>query len=200
VADRDFLELSWIPVGAGTTFQRLSLVLYEVIASRLARRPRATLVHAGLTGALQGRPFTIELMPAPAGPNGRGEVSGPVGVRWAGRFRLFRYQVCVLDAAALPDQQWAIVPALRLAEGPETIRRVLSLTRQVPAHTWGRRAPGHREMWTSDSCVSWILARAAIDLSSVAPPERCVAPGWSAGLLEERRARVEALLLPQGRP
>jgi len=178
-------ELSWIPVGAGTRFQRASLVLYESLAAALSRRGRQQLVHAGLRGSHQGRPFTLELMPAPPGPLS-GEVTGPVGTNWAGRFRLFRYQVCLLPNEALPDQAWAIEPPTRLSDDSAVVAAILDLSKKVPAYTWGRRRPGRAEMWTSDSAVSWILSRAGVELETVGPPPRSRAPGWQSGIVEAR--------------
>lgn len=178
-------ELSWIPVGAGTRFQRASLVVYESVAALLSRRGRQQLVHGGLCGSYQGLPFTLELMPAPAGPPS-GEVTGPVGTNWAGRLRLFRYQVCLLPDDALPDQAWAVAPPTRLTEDPAVVAAVMELSKKVPAYTWGRRRRGHPEMWTSDSAVAWILTRAGVELQAVGPPPGCRAPGWRSGIVEAR--------------
>ena len=177
-------ELHWIPVGAGTRFQRRSLLLYEWVAARLSHRRALTLVHAGVTGALGGQPFTLELMPAPGGPNLRGEVTGPVGAKWAGRLRLFRYQVCLLEKAELPDQRWAVSPPLLLTDDSATVTKIQEFSRRVPAYTWGRRRRGHPEMWTSDSALSWILAMAGVEDQSIAPPPESRAPGWYAGIAE----------------
>ncbi len=64
----------------------------------------------------------------------------------------------------------------------EVVRRVLDLGPLVPRHVWGRRVAGTREMWTSDSVISWLLVRAGIDLANIAPPAGGRAPGWYAGL------------------
>lgn len=179
-----FLELSWIPVGAGTHFQRASLLLYESVAAAISRRPRATLVHAGIKFALDGQRYTFEVMPAPPGPNHRGEVTGPVGIRPAGRLRLFRYQAVLSESPALPDEQWAVGPAIRLTSDPATIARAIELRLEIPAYTWGRRRRGHSEMWTSDSAVSWLLGRAGLDVRAIAIPPGTRAPGWFAGIEE----------------
>jgi hypothetical protein len=171
----DSALLLWIPVGAGTRFQRLTLDVYERLWAKLARRPRSTLVHAGLKLACGGQRFTVELMPAPRGRANHGEVTGPVGLRWLGRLRSFRYQVCVFERAALPDEQWVVGSP------------IVVLAKEVPAHTWGRRAPGAAEMWTSDSAISWMLVKAGLDPGACAPPSECIAPGWSAGIFEARR-------------
>lgn len=183
-------DLYWIPVGAGTHFQRASLVAYESLAAFFSRRPKQRLIHGGLTCVLRGEPFTVELMPAPGGPNPRREVTGPVGVRFAGRLRLFRYQVCVLPNAALPDERWAVEPPVRLTEDPAAVAAILEASRAVPAYTWGRRRPGHPEMWTSDSALAWILDRAGLNPAELRVPDGCRAPGWYAGLAEAATARM----------
>jgi hypothetical protein len=183
----DSALLLWIPVGAGTRFQRLTLNVYERLWAKLARRPRSTLVHAGLKLACGGQRFTVELMPAPRGRADHGEVTGPVGLRWLGRLRWFRYQVCVFERAALPDEQWVVGSPIVVASGTEAVSRLVALAKEVPAHTWGRRAPGAAEMWTSDSAISWMLVKAGLDPGACAPPSECIAPGWSAGIFEARR-------------
>jgi hypothetical protein len=183
-AGDSWVDLYWLPVGAGTRFQKTSLRLYESIAARLSHREPQTLVHAGLVGSLDGERFTLELMPALPGANADGEVTGPVGVRLAGRVRIFRYQVCLSAKDVLPDQEWAVAPALRLTEGAELVRRLRTQARRVPSYTWGRKRRGHPEMWTSDSAVSWILATAGIDAAAIRVPSGCRAPGWRAGLFE----------------
>jgi hypothetical protein len=110
-----------------------------------------------------------------------------VGVKLAGRLRLFRYQVCILDEVRLPDQEWAVQPPNRLTEDTETVARVLTQSRLAPAYTWGRRRRGHPEMWTSDSVASWILATAGIDIAELGPPAGTRAPGWMAGIVEASR-------------
>ena len=179
-----WLDLYWIPVGAGTRFQRASLVFYEAMAAAVSRRPRMALVHAGVKLGLDGRRYTFELMPAPAGDNPDGEVTGPVGVGPAGRLRLFRYRACLFEAAALPDEGWAIGEPLRLSKEPEVVRRVVELRREIPAYTWGRRRRGHSEMWTSDSAVAWLLGRAGIEVGAIVAPPGTRAPGWRAGIEE----------------
>lgn len=177
-------DLYWIPVGAGTRFQRASLLLYESVAAAIARRPRRTLLHAALKLSLEGRHYTLELMPAPPGPNLRGEVTGPVGIRGADRLRMFRYQACLRDSDTLPDEQWAAGAAIRLCEDAATVTALIAATRRIPAYTWGRRRKGHSEMWTSNSCVAWLLFEAGLDAHAVAIPGGGRAPGWNAGLEE----------------
>ncbi len=183
----DYADLYWIPVGAGTTVQRGTLRAYEAIAACLQRRAPMALVHGGLVGKRAGSGFSLELMPAQRGPNVRNEVVGPVGMAFAGRIRLFRYQVCLLANEALPDQVWAVGPPIRLTCDPEAVAAIHDWSRRVPAYVWGRRRPGHPEMWTSDSALAWILVKAGILAEQVAIPNGCRAPGWAAGLADAGR-------------
>jgi hypothetical protein len=42
-------------------------------------------------------------------------------------------------------------------------------------------------MWNSNSLVSWLLARAGVEVTNVALPERGRAPGWGAGVVAARQ-------------
>ncbi len=181
-----YVDLYWIPVGAGTRFQRASLVLYESVAAAISRRKRMALLHAGLKLKLDGVAYTLEVMPSPPGPNVRNEVTGPVGVRGADRLRLFRYQACLKEAESLPDEAWAVEPPLRLTADAAKVALIMELMREIPAYTWGRRRKGHTEMWTSDSAASWLLGRAGLDVEAIAIPSGSRAPGWRAGVEELR--------------
>jgi hypothetical protein len=177
------VDLYWIPVGAGTSrFQRASLRCWEAFEAARARRPRVTLFHSALKLGLETGTFTLELTPAFLGGSAPPLTTGAVGLRAAGRLRLFRYQLRCLPVERLPDEQFAIASPVRLADGCEVAQRIIELGPSVPRHTWGRRVAGTREMWTSDSVVSWLLVKAGIDLAEVAPPSGGRAPGWSAGL------------------
>lgn len=193
------IELYWIPVGAGTSrFQRASLRLWEAIEAARSRRPRAVLVHAALKLHPGGETSTLELMPAFVARTAPALVTGPVGLGPAGRLRLFRYELRHIPAARLPDEQWAFGPPIPLGEGPGDAARVLALAPEVPAYTWGRRARGTSEMWTSDSVVSWLLCGAGIPLAGAGPPPGARAPGWRAGIeiarrpMDSHRARARA--------
>ncbi len=177
-------DLYWLPVGAETSrFQQASLRLWEALEAARARRPRATLFHSGLKLALgPGEVYTLELTPAFLGGPVAPLAAGPVGFRGADRFRLFRYQLRCLPGDRLPDEQWAVESPVRLSDSCEVVHRILALAPSIPRHVWGRRVAGTGEMWTSDSVISWLLFRAGIDLSIVAPPSGGRAPGWYAGL------------------
>lgn len=178
------MDLYWLPVGAGTSrFQQTSLRLWEAVEAARARRPRMRLLHSALK--LRGGPgaiYTLELTPAFIGGAAPPLATGPVGLRGADRFRLFRYQLRCLPGETLPDEEWAVESPTRLTDDCGVVQRVLELAPSIPKHVWGRRVAGTGEMWTSDSVISWLLVRAGIDLSQVGPPAGGRAPGWHAGL------------------
>ncbi len=178
-----FADLYWLPVGAGTSrFQQASLRAWEAFEAARTRRPRMRLVHSALKLSHDGDPYTLELTPAFLGEQPPPLATGPVGLRAAGRFRLFRYQLRCLPAATLPDEQWAVGDPVRLTGECASVRQILALGPGVPRHTWGRRPRGAGDMWTSDSVISWLLVQAGLDVSRAAPPPGTRAPGWSAGI------------------
>jgi len=178
------VDLYWLPVGAGTSrFQQASLRLWEAVEAARSRRPRMRLLHSALKlGVGPGTVYTLELTPAFIGGAAPPLATGPVGLRGADRFRVFRYQLRCLPGEQLPDEEWAVQDPIRLTDDCAMARRVLELAPSVPKHVWGRRVAGTGEMWTSDSVISWLLARSGLDLSHIAPPAGGRAPGWYAGL------------------
>lgn len=183
--DECSVDLYWLPVAAGTNsrVREWSLACWEGACALLARRPRAALYHPGL----KVRPgsdeiYTLELTPVFIGEPSPPLMTGPVGLRPLGRFRLFRYQLRCLPTGSLPDEEYAVDSPVRLSTDPEVARQVLALGPSIPPHTWGLRAPGTNEMWTSGSAISWLLLRAGIDLNGVCPPPGGRAPGWDAGI------------------
>jgi hypothetical protein len=99
------VDLYWIPLGAGAHVVRLSGKVYEALRAFIGRRPRRALYHTALeVGVSDGR-YVIESAPI-RGIEGseRGVVAeGPVGRRWAGRFRLFRYEIRRWREGSIPD-------------------------------------------------------------------------------------------------
>ena len=57
----------------------------------------------------------------------------------------------------------------------------------MPFLVWGRDELRVHEMWNSNSQISWLLARAGIDVDSIKPPAGGRAPGWHAGLVAASR-------------
>ena len=97
---RPGVDLYWLPLGAGGHFVRLNGRAFEAAAARWERRPPRDLYHSALEVRVPDARFVIEMAPEPDG-NGaaRGVVArGPVGSRWAGHLRLFRYG-CAAGAA-----------------------------------------------------------------------------------------------------
>jgi len=122
----------------------------------------------------------------------RGVVAeGPVGSRWLGRFRAFRYEVRCWPGGRIPDVGAAVDSPVRITEDPTRVAAVVGVLREVPALTWGRDELGAGEMWNSNSAVAWALARAGQAMVAIRPPHAGRAPGWAAGLvLADRQARA----------
>jgi hypothetical protein len=55
---------------------------------------------------------------------------------------------------------------------------------------WGRDQIGAGDMWNSNSVISWLLARAGLDMDGIEPPDGGRAPGWAAGLAAAGRPSV----------
>lgn len=183
------VDLHWLPLGAGGHFVRLNGRVYEAFAARRTGRPRRALFHAALEAhAPEGR-FTIEMAPAWSrdAPD-RGVVAeGPVGTAWAGRLRLFRYEIRRWRDGVIPDLAEAVGGPVRVVDGAEGARRLLELVARVPTPVWGRDELRAGEMWNSNSMVAWLLARCGCDAASVVPPAGGRAPGWCAGLVVASR-------------
>jgi hypothetical protein len=183
------VDLYWIPLGAGAHVVRLSGKLYEAIKAFMGRRPRCALYHTALeVGVPDGR-FVIESAPIRdnAGRE-RGVVAeGPVGTSWAGRFRLFRYEIRRWRGGSIPDANEAVSSPIRVANDLALAQRVLDLVPSVPTPVWGRDELHTGDMWNSNSLVSWLLVRAGVKTEGLQPPSGGRAPGWDAGLVVARR-------------
>jgi hypothetical protein len=183
------VDLYWLPLGAGGHFVRLNGRVYEAVAARLQRRPACDLYHSALQVELPGATYVIEQAPVHdwSGKD-RGVVAeGAVGSRWAGRFRIFRYEIRLWRDGSIPDVAEAVNSPQRLTTDQDRARRVLDVVAQVPTPVWGRDELGTGEMWNSNSVIAWVMARSGIDTASVQPPTGGRAPGWKAGLLVARR-------------
>jgi len=191
------VDLYWLPLGAGGRFVRLNGRVYEAVAARLQRRPACDLYHSALQVELPGAKYVIEQAPVHdwSGKD-RGVVAeGAVGSRWAGRFRIFRYEIRLWLGGNIPDVAEAVDSPQRLTTDEDRARHVLGVVAQVPTPVWGRDDLGTGEMWNSNSVIAWVIARSGIDTASVQPPTGGRAPGWQAGLLVARRSDGEELLL-----
>jgi hypothetical protein len=116
---------------------------------------------------------------------------GSVGTRWAGRLRIFRYEIRRWRDGSIPDVDEAVESRLRLTEEPAVAQRVFDLVPLVPTPVWGRDNLKTADMWNSNSVISWLITRSGIDANSIPPPSGGRAPGWQAGIVVARRQQVE---------
>jgi hypothetical protein len=156
-----------------------------MVSSLLQRRAAHALYHSALVVSLPPATWVIEMTPVGITDHGdRGVVAeGPVGARWAGRSRLFRYEVHRWPGGVIADIAEAVDSPVRLSADEAACRRVLELVPSVPTPVWGRDELGAGEMWNSNSVTSWVLARACVDAAALRPPRGGGAPGWSAGVV-----------------
>jgi hypothetical protein len=185
------VDLYWIPLGAGAHVVRVSGKLFEAMSALVQRRGRHDLYHSALEVRVPEGRFVIEQTPIPdLQGEKRGVVAeGPVGTRWAGRFRLFRYEIRRWRDGQIPDIREAIASPVRLSDDLTQARRILDLLPSIPTPVWGRDEFDTGEMWNSNSVTSWVVARSGVDLAPVHPPSGGRAPGWGAGLVIAERDR-----------
>jgi hypothetical protein len=183
------VDLYWIPLGAGGRFVRLNGRVFEAVTSTFERRPGLDLYHSALRVQVPEGRYTIESTPVPnADGHERGVVGGgPVGSRWAGRLRIFRYEIRCWRDGVIPDLGEAVESPQRLTEAEASARRVLALAPRVPTPVWGRDELRAGEMWNSNSIVSWLIARSGLDVQAVRMPRGGRAPGWDAGVVVAAR-------------
>jgi hypothetical protein len=188
------VDLYWLPLGAGGHFVRLNGRAYEALMARVERRPAYALYHSALQVRVPEATFVVEQTPVPhLSGEQRGVVAGgAVGSRWAGRFRVFRYEIRLWRNGHIPDVAEAVESPRRLSNDEYRARRVLDLVAKVPTPVWGRDELATGEMWNSNSVTAWVIASSGIDPESIRPPARGRAPGWRAGLEVARRQEVRA--------
>jgi hypothetical protein len=188
------VELYWLPLGAGGHFVRLNGRIYEALAARLQRRPARDLYHSALQIEVPEGTYVIEQTPVPdLSGRRRGVVAeGAVGAHWAGRFRVFRYEIRLWLGGHIPDVAEAVDSPRLLSSDEAVARRVLDAVGKVPTPVWGRDELGTGEMWNSNSVIAWVIARSGIDATSIRPPAGGRAPGWGAGLVIAGRQRAQA--------
>ena len=184
-----YVDLYWLPLGAGGHSVRLNGKVYEAIAARVAHRSPRELYHSALEVRAAGETYVIEQGPVlPRAIEDRGVVAvGPVGARFAGRIAVFRYEIRVWRGGRIPDVAEAVGSPSRLSADDDVARRLLQAVPCVPRAVWGRDELGTGEMWNSNSVIAWALARSGIEASSVHPPRGGRAPGWQAGVAVARR-------------
>ncbi len=186
---RAAVDLYWIPLGAGGHVVRLNGKVFEAVVSTFERRSPLDLYHSALEVRVPEGRYTIESAPVPnAHAHERGAVSGgPVGSRWAGRLRIFRYEIRCWPGGVIPDLGEAVESPQRMTEDEARARSVLALAPCVPTPVWGRDELQAGEMWNSNSIISWLLVRSGLGVESASMPSGGRAPGWDAGLVVARR-------------
>jgi hypothetical protein len=192
--ERAAVDLYWLPLGAGGHFVRLNGRIYEALAARIEGRPACDLYHSALQVQIPEGTFVIEQTPVPdLSGQDRGVVAGgAVGSRWAGRFRIFRYEIRLWLGGHIPDVAEAVDSPRRLTDDEDGARRVLEVVRRVPTPVWGRDELATGEMWNSNSIIAWVIASSGMATESIRPPAGGRAPGWQAGLEVARRQDEEA--------
>ena len=183
------VDLYWLPLGAGGHFVKFNGRAYEAVVARLERRRACHLYHSALQVLVPEERFVIEQTPVPRlGDEQHGVVAGgAVGSRWAGRFRIFRYEIRLWRGGRIPDVAEAVDSPKRVSDDEDVARRVLDLVAQVPTPVWGRDELGTGEMWNSNSVIAWVIARSGVNTAPIQPPTGGRAPGWQAGLEVARR-------------
>jgi hypothetical protein len=179
------VDLLWIPLGAGARVVRTSGTVYEAVSALAQRRRPCALYHSALEVIVPEGRFTIEMTPIPdRHGERRGAVAeGAVGTRWAGRLRVFRYEIRRWRDGVIPDASQAIYDPVSLCDDLACAQRILDLVPSVPTPVWGRDDLDTGDMWNSNSVVSWLLSRGGVDTAPLRPPRGGRAPGWDAGLV-----------------
>ncbi len=183
------VDLYWLPLGAGGHFVRFNGRVFEALSARCERRVTADIYHSALEVQVPEGRFVIEQAPvADRHGRGRGVVAeGAVGAAWAGRFRIFRYEIRRWRDGRIPDLAEAAAGPQRLTEEAECARRLLDLVPQVPTPVWGRDELSAGEMWNSNAIIAWLVARSGLDAGAIRPPDGGRAPGWEAGVRVAQR-------------
>lgn len=195
-ADEAAVDLYWLPLGAGGHSVRFNGIVYEAVRSMVERRPRYELYHAALEILVPRGRVAVEMTPIPNGRSWeRGVVAeGPVGARWAGRLPIFRYEIRSWCDGVIPDLREAVASPVRVTDDRVVAQRILELLPSVPTATWGRDELRTGEMWSCNSVISWVLARAGLDTDAIRLPAHGRAPGWDAGVAVARtRVRTSRL-------
>ncbi len=179
------VDLYWIPLGAGARVVRLSGKVFEAIGATVQRRRPCDLYHSALILSVPDGRYVVEQTPVPDedGERRGAVMEGAVGMRLAGRFRVFRYEVRRWRDGTIPDLSYAVASPVRVTDDLALAARILDLVPAVPPLVWGRDERHTGEMWNSNSVIAWVLARAGIDATGIPSPRGGRAPGWRAGVV-----------------
>jgi hypothetical protein len=189
-AGRAGVDLYWLPLGAGGRSVRWNGRAFEAVAARMKHRSVRDLYHSALEVRLPATGcFVIEQAPI---PDGRGEdrgvvAEGAVGARWAGRARIFRYEVRRWRDGAIPDIADAVESPHRLTNDPAIAQRLWDSVPHLPTPPWGRDELHAGEMWNSNSIIAWLVVRSGVPIEAIQPPLGGRAPGWNAGVVVAQR-------------
>jgi hypothetical protein len=185
------IELYWLPLGAGGWFVRLNGRIWETVQARRQRRRPLDLYHTALVVGVPAGRFVVENcwpIPDADGPSRGVLVEGPVGSRWLGRWRVFRYEVRCWPGGVIADADEAVASPHLLSDDPGVAGRLLALVGSLPSPVWGRDELETGEMWNSNSVIAWLLARSGLPTDAIRPPAGGRAPGWQAGLAVAHRS------------
>jgi hypothetical protein len=184
------VALYWLPLGAdGNPAVRWGGRLYEALAARRSHRSPQALFHSALLVEVDAdETWAVEMAPVwQSKEPERGVVAeGPVGRRWLGRSRMFRYEVRRWRNGTIPDLGAAIGTPVRFTITPAQAHALLDLVPTFPTMTWGLDELGVGDMWNSNSLVSWLLASSGLPVRDLRPPVDGRAPGWAAGVVAAR--------------
>jgi hypothetical protein len=193
------VTLYWIPLGAGQSVVRASGKVFEAVSALVQRRRPRDLYHSALAVIVPEGRFVIEMAPIPdLHRQRRGVVAeGPVGAKWAGRFRLFRYEIRRWREGVIPDEREA-TSTVTVDVDLACAQRLLDLVPSVPTPVWGRDELHAGETWNSNSVTSWLLTHSGVEAGRIEPPRGGRAPGWNAGRIVAARVvvRVRRRWLP----
>ncbi|MCC9197807.1 hypothetical protein QNO08_06610 [Arthrobacter sp. zg-Y820] len=186
------LQLWWLPVGAGGHVVVHTSRCWELFHALVNRRPPQPLFHSALIVVLDEVEFVIEMSPVWGrhDPSRGVVVTGPVGLPFLGRSRLFRYEVRCWPHGILPDRRHAAGKPVEFTLTADAASALLDRVAAVPPHTWGREVSGSTDMWNSNSLCSWLLTGAGIDAGALHPPNGGRAPGWAAGIAAFRTGQA----------
>jgi hypothetical protein len=189
-----WIDLYWIPLGAGGHLVRFNGRVYERLVAASQHRAPSDLYHCALQLHLDTTTYAIEMGPVwnVDAPDRGAVCEGPVGARCLGRFRAFRYELRCWPGGYIPDLAEAVGGPQRVSEDAGRAAAVLDILRRTPPLVWGRDQLRAGEMWNSNSVVAWALAGTGHDMTAIRPPANGRAPGWRAGLVLAQRQRPAA--------
>jgi Arc/MetJ-type ribon-helix-helix transcriptional regulator len=188
-ADQIGIDFYWIRLGEGGRVVRFCGWVYERVVALHERRRPLSLYHSALQVFVEEGRYAIESAPVvdELGEK-RGVVAvGQVGAKWAGRWRIFRYELRRWKEGVIPDLAEAVESPRRLSNSSEVARKLLELMEEVPNLVWGRDEIKAGEMWNSNSQMAWLLEKSGLEAEKIEPPKHGRAIGWKAGVVAARR-------------